>query len=165
MLITMTPHNYTYTEKQYLGRDYNRISIRLVMASFCFAAYSINSPISSEVFLLVGFGILIVSILMLFMVHYQTNVENNSVILRGLWTARLVKIDLNNITRVERRPYSNYVINSPVYNLHTNGKIRFYAGGKEAIALTDRDGLEYVIGTQHPAELEAAIRKEIQKHH
>ncbi len=69
-------------------------------------------------------------------------------ILDGLWTTRLVKIDLNSIVKVERTKYSSYIINNPVYNLHTKGKIRFYAGGKEAISLTDRDGLEYIIGTQ-----------------
>lgn len=159
----MTTQHYSYNEKQYLGRDYNRISIRLVMAAFCFAAYCINTPLSSDLFLVVGFGILAVSVLMLFTVHYSTNVENNSIIIRGLWTTRLVKIDLNNIQKVERRPYSNYIINNPVYNLHTNGTVRFYAGGKEAICLTDRDGLEYLIGTQHPTELEGAILKEMNR--
>jgi hypothetical protein len=50
-----------------------------------------------------------------------------------------------------------------VYNLHQKGKIRFYASGKEAIYLTDRDGLVYIIGTQHPEELEAAILNEMKR--
>ncbi|WP_374165664.1 hypothetical protein [Arcticibacter sp. MXS-1] len=153
----------TFTEKQYLGRDYNRISIRLVMILFCFAAYYINieRERNGELFLLVGSSILIVSLIMLFMVHYRTTVINQSVILDGLWTTRLVKIDLNSIVKVERVKYSSYIINNPVYNLHTKGKVRFYAGGKQAISLIDRDGLEYIIGTQCPDELEEAIRKEM----
>ncbi len=155
--------NATFTEKQYLGRDYNRISIRLVMILFCFTAYYINyeRDRNGELFLLVGSSILIVSVLMLFMVHYRTTVINKSVILDGLWTTRLVKIDLNSIVKVTRTKYSSYVINNPVYNLHTGGKVRFYAGGKEAISLTDRDGLEYIIGTLCPEEFEAAIKQEM----
>ncbi len=152
-----------FSEKQYLGRDFNRISIRAVMILFCLAAYYITEERerNGDLFLLVGAGIFVVSIIMLFMVHYRTTVKNSSVILDGLWTTRLVKIDLNSIVRVERKPYSSYIINNPVYNLHQKGKIRFYAGGKEAVSLTDRDGLEYIIGTQHPVELESAIRKEM----
>lgn len=154
-----------FTEKQYLGRDFNRISIRVVMIIFAFAAYFVteNRDRNGELFLIVGFAILIVSILMLFMVHYRTTVNNKSVILNGLWTTKLVKIDLNSIVKVEKRPYSSYLINNPVYNLHQKGKIRFYAGGKDAVALTDRDGLEYIIGTQLPDELEKAIRTEMSK--
>jgi hypothetical protein len=98
---------------------------------------------------------------MLFMVHYRTTVKNKSVILDGLWTTKLVKIDLNSIVKVEKKPYSSFLINNPVYNLHQKGKIRFYAGGKEAVSLTDRDGLEYIIGTQHQDEFEKAIRDAI----
>lgn len=153
-----------FSEKQYLGRDYNRISIRLVMILFCFTAYYLDRERdhNGELFLVVGTSILVVSVIMLFMVHYRTTVKNKSIIIDGLWTTRLVKIDLNSIVKVEHTKYSSYVINNPVYNLHTKGRVRFYAGGKEAISLTDRDGLEYIIGTQCPVELEAAIRKEME---
>lgn len=152
-----------FTEKQYLGRDYNRISIRITMALFCFGAYHLTAQKenTAEVLLLVGVAILIGSVIMLFMVHYRTTIKNKSIIIDGLWTTRLVKINLDNIVKVERTKYSSYIINNPVYNLHTNGKIKFYAGGKEAISLIDRDGLEYLIGTQCPEEFENAIRKEM----
>ena len=68
---------------------------------------------------------------------------------------------LNSIVKVERTAYSSYLINNPVYNLHQNGTVRFYAGGKDAIKLTDRDGLLYIIGTQSPAELEGSIREQM----
>ena len=154
-----------FTEKQYLGRDFNRISIRVVMMIFAFAAYFVteNRDRNGELFLIVGFAILIVSVFMLFMVHYRTTVQNKSVILDGLWTTKLVKIDLNSIVKVQRRPYSSYLLNNPVYNLHQKGKIRFYAGGKDAISLTDRDGLEYIIGTQCPEEFEKALVAEMKK--
>ncbi len=155
----------SFSEKQYLGRDYNRISIRAVMILFCIAAYYITEgrERNGDLFLLVGAGIFIVSVIMLFMVHFRTTVKNKSIILNGLWTTKLVKIDLNSIVQVKRHPYSSFIINNPVYNLHQKGKIRFYASGKEAIYLTDRDGLVYIIGTQHPEELEAAILNEMKR--
>jgi hypothetical protein len=154
-----------FEEKQYLGRDFNRISIRAVMILFCLAAYYVTErrERDGDLFLLVGIVIFIVSIVMLFMVHYRTTVKNGSLILDGLWTTKLVKIDLNSIAKIERGTYSSFIINNPVYNLHQNGKIRFYASGKDAVYLTDRDGLQYIIGTQKPLELEAAIKQELRK--
>ncbi len=150
-----------FIEKQYLGRDYSRISIRLVMAIFCFGAYFITEERdrNGDLFLVVGCGILVVSVIMMFSLHFRTTVINQSVIIDGLWTTKLVKIDLNSIVNVERKRYSNSFISNPVYNLHQKGRIRFYAGGKDAIWLTDRDGLQYIIGTQMGSELEMAIKE------
>lgn len=149
-----------FTEKQYLGRDYGRISIRMVMALFCFAAYYITErrEQNADLFLVVGCGILIVSIIMMFLPHYSTVIKDNTIIITGLWSARQVTIDLNSITSVTRINYSSFIINNPVYNLHKKGTIRFYAGGKDAIRLTDRDGLNYIIGTHCPDEFEKNIR-------
>lgn len=160
----MDPY-FTFHEKQYLGRDYNFISIRLVMAIFCFAAYywTENRAQNGDLLLLVGCGILLLSVLMLFLLQFRTIVNNKSMILNGLWTTRLVKIDLNSIVNVEKCIYSKYFLNNPAYNLHRNGTIKFYAGGKEAIKLTDRDGLIYIIGTQRTEELYLAIQTEMAK--
>ncbi len=150
-----------YVENQYLGRDRGWLSVRLVLALFCFTAYYINIERESEsqLFLVVGIAILFVSIVMMYMLQYRITVEVGCVKLSGLWTTRLVKIDLNSITKVERKPYSKFFINNPVYNLHQKGRIKFYAGGKDAVWLTDRDGLLYIIGTQRQVELEQAILK------
>jgi hypothetical protein len=93
------------------------------------------------------------------LLHYQTVVSYNNITISGLWTTSLVKIDLSSIEKVEKKPYSRFVFNNPVYNLHKNGKIRFYAGGKDAIWLTDRDGLVYIIGTMKPEGLYESILK------
>ena len=161
----MMEQSSEFVEKQYLGRDYTRISVRMVMALFCFVAYFITEQreANADLFLVVGCSIIVVSVIMMFLLHYQTTVKNKSVIINGLWTTRLVKIDLNSIVKVERAPYSSFIINNPVYNLHRRGSIRFYAGGKESIRLTDRDGLTYIIGTQNPSELEQKIREEMSK--
>jgi hypothetical protein len=152
-----------FIEKQYLGRDYSRISVRLVMALFCFAAYFITErrEQNADLFLVVGCGIVIASVIMIFLLHFKTTVNNKSIVLDGLWTTKMVKIDLNSIVKVERTPYSSYIINNPVYNLHQKGTVRFYAGGKDAVRLTDRDGLRYIIGTQCPTELEQSIKVEM----
>jgi len=158
-------NRYAYIEKQYIGRDYLRICIRLIMAAFCFAAYVYerDRDNTQDLFIVVGFGIIGVSILLLFLIQYKTIVDNKSLILDGLWTAKRVKIDLNSIVEVRKTSYSRFFFNNPVYNLHTKGTIRFYSSGKDAVVLTDRDGLEYYIGTQRPNELLLVIKEEMVK--
>lgn len=154
---------YTYIEKQYIGRDYIRICIRLIMAAFCFAVYVYERDRDNTVdlFLVVGFGIIGVSIILLFMVQYKTVIENKKVIIDGLWTAKKVVIDLNNVTKIRKETYSRYFFNNPVYNLHKNGTVRFFSSGKDAVVLTDRDGLEYYIGTQRPNEMYLVLQNEM----
>jgi hypothetical protein len=156
---------HDFMEKQYLGREWIPISIRLVMAIFCFVVYFFTGDRerNSDLLLVVGFGILIISVLMGFLLHFRTRVQNKSVMLDGLWTTRLVKIDLNSIVKVEKGTYSRYFFNNPVYNLHKKGTIRFFTSGNDAIHLTDRDGLVYIIGSQRVNELERAIREEMKK--
>lgn len=158
-------NRFAFLEKQYIGRDYIRICIRLIMAAFCFGAYVYerDRDNTQDLFLVVGFGIIGISILLLFLIHYKTIIDNGSVTIDGLWTAKKVKIDLNSIVTVRKDFYSNYLFNNPVYNLHRKGSIRFYSSGKDAIVLTDRDGLEYYIGTQRPNEMYLVIQAEMKK--
>lgn len=154
-----------YIEKQYLGREFIPLTIRLVLAMSCFAAYLFTegNARNGDLLIVVGFAIIIISIIMGFLLHFRTRVQNKSIMLDGLWTTRLVKIDLNSIVKAEKGTYSRYLFNNPVYNLHTRGTIRFYAGGKDAIHLTDRDGLVYIIGSQHANELLRAILSEMKR--
>jgi hypothetical protein len=154
---------YTYIEKQYIGRDYIRISIRLIMAAFCFAVYVYERDRDNTVdlFLVVGFGIIAVSIVLLFMVHYKTVIEDKKVVIDGLWTTKKVVIDLNHIAQIRKATYSSFFFNNPVYNLHKNGTVRFFSSGRDAIVLTDRDGLEYYIGTQRPNEMYLVLQNEM----
>ena len=152
-----------FTEKQYLGREFIPLTIRLVLAMFCFAAYFFTDERerNGDLLVVVGFAIIIISIILGFLLHFRTRVENKSVMLDGLWTTKLVKIDLNSIVKAEKGTYSRYLFNNPVYNLHTKGTIRFFTSGNEAIHLTDRDGLLYIIGSKHPNEFLWAIREEM----
>ncbi|MEO6522974.1 MAG: hypothetical protein ABIN91_14930 [Mucilaginibacter sp.] len=161
----MSDDKSAFSEKQYLGREWIPITIRLVLAIFCFVIYFFTGDRerNSDLLLVVGFGILIISIIMGFLLHFRTTVRNKSVVLNGLWTTRLVKIDLNSIVKVEKGSYSRYLFNNPVYNLHKKGTIRFFTSGNDAVHLTDRDGLEYIIGSQHVNELVRAIKEEMKK--
>lgn len=155
--------NTVFTEKQYLGREWIPITIRLVLAMFCFAAYFFTDERerNGDLLLVVGFAILIISIIMGFLLHFRTRVINKSVLVDGLWSSKLVKIDLNSIVKVEKGTYSSYLFNNPVYNLHKSGTIRFYTAGNDAIHLTDRDGLLYIIGSQHANDFLRAIKEEM----
>ena len=135
------------------------------MASFCFAAYVYerDRDNTEDLFLVVGFGIIGVSMLLLFLVQYKTIVANKSLILDGLWTTKKVKIDLNSIVDVKKDAYSKFFFNNPVYNLHQKGAIKFYSSGNDAVILTDRDGLKYYIGTQRPNELFLVIKDEMSR--
>lgn len=152
---------YIFQEKQYLGRDATWLSVRMILVLFCFVAYylNLNHLASSQLFFIVGVSIIIVSVIMIYMVHYKTVVGEKFLIISGLWSSRLVKIDLYNIVKVERKPYSLFIFNNPVYNLHKNGKIRFYSGGKDSVWLTDKEGLIYIIGSYRAAELVRAVNE------
>jgi len=152
-----------FTEKQFLGREFIPLTIRLFLAMFCFAIdfFTDERERSGDLLMVVGFAIIVISITMGFLLHFRTRVQNKSILLDGLWTTRLVKIDLNSIVKVEKGKYSRYLFNNPVYNLHTKGTIRFFTAGKEAIHLTDRDGLIYIIGSQHVNEFYRAIEEEM----
>jgi hypothetical protein len=153
-----------FTEKQYLGREFIPITIRLVLSMVCFAAYFMtDAGDRNNLLVVVGFAIIIISILMGFLLHFSTRVMSKSVLLDGLWTTRLIKIDLNSIVKAEKGPYSKYLFNNPVYNLHSKGAIRFYTAGHDAIHLTDRDGLVYIIGSRHVNEFLRAIEDEMKK--
>ena len=154
-----------FTEKQYLGREWIPITIRLVLAMFCFAAYFFTDERerNGDLLLVVGFAIITISIIMGFLLHFRTRVINKSIIVDGLWTTKLVKLDLNSIVKVEKGSYSRYLFNNPVYNLHKSGTIRFFTAGSDAIHLTDRDGLLYIIGSQHANEFLRAINEEMKK--
>lgn len=153
--------SFLYLENQYLGRDRAWLSIRLILALFCFVAYYLNSEHeqNSRLFLVAGAAILIISIVMMYMLHYRIALSSTSITLSGLWTARLVKININSIVSVEHKAYSKFIVNNPVYNLHQKGKIRFYAGGKDAVWITDQEGLVYIIGSTRAVELTGKIKE------
>ena len=152
-----------FVEKQYLGLNKMSLSRRITLALFCFVAYywKIHLEKEGELFFFLGIAILVISVLLVFILHFETKVQNKSIILDGLWTSRKVKIDLNSIQSVKKVMYSKYILNRSVYNLHLKGTIRFYTRGPNAVELIDKDGLIYLIGSQNSAELERIINQEL----
>lgn len=152
-----------FEEKQYLG--YNKLALlrNLVFVLFCFLAYywTEERELNGNLFFVLGISILVLSIIFLFVKHLHTKVYTGSLELDGIWTTRKVKIPLINIVKVEKTNYSQYWLNNPVYNLHIKGVIRFYTMGKEAVRMVDKDGLEYLIGSQKSEELFRVIQSQI----
>lgn len=152
-----------FEEKQYLG--YNKLALlrNLVFVLFCFLAYfwTEEREENGKLFFVVGVSILVLSIIFLYVKHLHTKVYQGSVVLDGIWTTRKVKIDLNGIVKAEPSPYSQYWLNNPVYNLHIKGVVRFYTMGKDALKLTDKDGLVYLIGTQKAEELFRIVNSQL----
>ncbi|POY35114.1 hypothetical protein C3K47_17085 [Solitalea longa] len=152
-----------FVEKQFLGLSRSWLLTRLVLAIFCFIIYYIeeNRDRNADLLLVVGVSILIISGLLTFIIHYKTSIYEQSMVLDGFWTTSRVKIDFGSIRSVEKVLYSSFLLNNPVYNLHKKGTIRFYTRGKYALKLTDKDGLVYMIGSQHCDEIVRLIAERI----
>ena len=157
----MTQEQPLYEEKQYLGYNQPSMLLRLSLALFCFGLYwwKIHHGQNGNLFFLMGLVVIIISILLLFVLHIKIRVYKSYIELDGLWTSRKVNIDLKNIVKIERKRYSHYHFNNPVFNLHFKGLVRFYTGGSEAVELTPKEGDPYRIGTQKPMELEKLLRE------
>ena len=151
--------SYTFLENQYLGLNRMSLTRRMSLSIFCFFAYYFNSSNleGGDLYFFSGIIIIVISISLLFILHFQTKIENRSLIIDGLWTARKVKIDISSLVASKEVPYSKYILNRSVYNLHRKGIIRFYTRGKEAVSLEDKDGLIYLIGSQKASELNRVI--------
>lgn len=161
----MMEQSFLFEEKQYLGFNAYSISRRLVLAIFCFVAYyyTENREENADLLFVLGIIILAISVILLFVKYLHIKVSENAVILSGMQKKRLVKIDLSSIVKAEKTFYSKYHLNNPVFNVHTQNIVKFYAGGTDAIRLTDRDGLIYLIGTGKADELYRIVNELLQK--
>ena len=154
---------FDFIEKQYLGLNKMSLTRRMTLAIFCFVAYywSETQDKEGELYFFIGIAIMIISILLLFILHFKTQVKNGSIILDGLWTSRKIKIDTRSIVSAKKVQYSKYFFNRAVYNLHLKGTIRFYTRGIDAVELIDKDGLVYLIGSQKAEELTRVIQEKL----
>ncbi|MEC7863924.1 MAG: hypothetical protein VYB55_02540 [Bacteroidota bacterium] len=154
---------FDFIEKQYLGLNKMALTRRLALAIFCFIFYywRENHDKSGELYFIIGIAIIVFSILLFFVLHFETKVFNGSIILDGLWTSRKIKLDTVSLVSAKKVNYSKYIINRAVYNLHFKGTIRFYTRGNDAVELTDKDGLVYLIGSQKAEELSRVINNKL----
>jgi len=167
-----------FEEKQYLGYNKQSTVRRTILALFCFLAYYWSEnpkpvqvsgiligsyPVqeienSGQLFFIMGISILLFSIGLIFVVHIRTIVTREYIILTGLWTSRKVQIDFNEIVSARKVRYRKHTAGRAVYNLHSNGKIRFYNRGNELVELIHENGLKYRIGSQRANELLEIVR-------
>ncbi len=155
-----------FKERQFLGFNKYSNLLRLVIIAFCFGAYYIldyGDESINKMFLFLGASLVVLSGILTFILHFETSVENGSIILDGLWTSRKVKINLKGIKEVYQVQYNPIYLKNPVFNLHRKGRILFYNRGVDALVLIDDEGLEYVIGTQKVTEFEMSVNQEIEK--
>lgn len=174
-----------FNEKQYMG--HNRLSIiwRTIIALFCFVGYywsenpkpvqvavfKIGSypvddiPNSGKIFFLLGLLILSFSAMLTFILHTHIKVFSSYIVIDGFWTARRVKINLDTITNIRKSRYKKHVFRRAVYNLHSQGIIRFFTSGNEFIELKDNAGFTYRIGTQKAPELYHVLKKQLRGLH
>lgn len=154
-----------FEERQYIGSNKSTLSLRIFLAIFCFVAYYFTDvpEVNGDLLFLLGVIILVISVLLLFVTHIHTRIYKGYVSLDGTFNKRKVKIPFDTVVNAGKTKYSRYIINNPVYNLHQDGVIKFYTGGKDAIKLTDRDGLIYIIGTHKPEEFLRVIQDQMKK--
>jgi hypothetical protein len=172
-----------FEEKQYLG--YNKYSMirRMVFAIFCFVLYywsenpkavSVGAidigpyPVrriegSGQLFFLLGLGILLLSIILLFVMHLHTRAYEDGIVLGGGWRSKPVIIPYAEIKSAKKVRFRETLVNHPTYHHYFKGKIRFYSRGNEAIDLKRKDGLIYRIGSQRADELLKTIRASLVK--
>ena len=155
--------DFDFIEKQYLGLNKMSLTRRMALAIFCFSAYywRENHNREGELYFFLGIMIIVFSVLLLFILHFETKLLNRSIILDGLWTSRRIKIDIASLVSAKKVKYSKYIINRSVYNLHFKGVVRFYTRGVDAIELVDKDGLIYLIGSQKSDELCRVINNKL----
>ena len=77
-----------------------------------------------------------------------------------VYTSQMAEIDRSSIANVEKTVYSSYHLNNPAFNVHSRNTIKFYSGGSDAIKLTDREGMNYLIGTYKVEEFYRALTKQ-----
>jgi hypothetical protein len=167
-----------FEEKQYLG--YNKYSMirRTVFAIFCFVLYywsenpkpvSVGAidigpyPVgniggSGQLFFLLGLGILLLSIILLFVLHIHTRVYADCILLKGPWRAKAVEIPFSELVSARKIRLKETLLNHPAYHHFMKGKLRFYSRGSEAVDLKSKEGLVYRIGSQRADELLKTVR-------
>ena len=163
----MQNKNILFEEKQYLGHNRLSIVIRTALAIFCLFSYYLsenshslyiniiiqNNSNSGFIFFILGNCILILSAALTFVLHIETKVYENYILLEGFWTSRKIKIDLNTITSIKKTKLKRIILRRAVYNLHNMGVIKFYTSGQDFIELTDDADFTYKIGSQKAQEL------------
>jgi len=148
-----------FHERQFLG--YNRFSLirRMTVMLFCFLFYYVadEKDNTRDLFFYLGVILLVISAAAMLISHLDTRIEGSTLWLRGPMTFRKVTLDLVGIKRVQIQPYSRFLLNRPVFNLHRHDSIRFYTHGRWSVEFVTRKDELIRLGTQRPEELKRVL--------
>jgi hypothetical protein len=156
----------------------------MVFALFCFVAYywsenpkptyvyglyigsypAHHIPNSGDLFFVLGNGILVLSMVMLFVLNYKTVVDKNSLIISGFPFSKKISIGLDAIVSVKKLVFLKPHFKITQYYLRRKGTSRFYTFGSEAVELIDKQGNKYIIGSQKANELIRVIKNNKHRH-
>ena len=155
-------HNYAFLEKQYLG--FNRFGLvrRMVIMLFCFIFYFASDDTqgdTADLFFYIGIVILVMSGGAMLISHLETKIDGNKLVLSGPMTHRKVEMDIKGISDIKVEPYSKFLMNRPMFNLHKKDARRFYTHGIHCVAFNSPDAENIKLGTQRPEELKRALEK------
>jgi len=155
----MQDNKIYFEERQYIGTNKQSLSLRIFLAIFCFTAYNFTDvpELNGDLLFILGVAILVISVVLLFVTHIHTVITGNELTIKGYMGTTKVTIPLSSVTSVEKVKYSTYLINNPVYNLHREGKIKFYSGGSDAVKIVVKDEPVYILGSHKPEELVRVI--------
>lgn len=151
-----------YDEKQTLGYNSYSTSRRTILAIFCFVAYyyTENRSDDADLLFVLGIFILVLSIALLFVTYLHITLNKEEVILSNLWNNKKIKLLYTDIKSIEATVYSNYHLNNPVFNMHQDDQIKFYAAGSQAVKITLNGGEVYLIGTYHPDRIIQVVKEQ-----
>lgn len=148
-----------FHEKQYLGFNRYGIIRRTVVMLFCFIFYFVSNDKenSAVLFFYLGIAVLIISGIAMMISHLETRIEGTNLHLIGPMSSREVHMDLNGIHDVKVKPYSRFVLNRPMFNLHRRGSVRFFTHGKWCVEFINAKDEIVRLGTQRPEQLRAVL--------
>lgn len=165
-----------FEEQQYHGLNRHSIVRRLLLAVFCFVAYYWSEnpkPVDvgeihigeypgdvqyGTLFFLLGLAMVALSVILLFVPHMKVVVSDSEIILHGKFPPRVVRIQRSAVKSARKVMIRPSVLNRPVFNLLTKGRVRFYTWGNEMVEITSKGGQVYRIGTQRATELIALLK-------
>ena len=151
--------DFDFHEKQYLG--YNRFGIirRTVIVLFCLGIYYFNGENGPDrnVFFLLAIVVLVLSMVSLLIKHLDTKISGSELTLLGPMTHKRVELDLIGTKNIEITPFSPFLLNRPIFNLHRKETLRFFTHGKWSVEFTTSEGKVVRLGTQRPFVLKQAI--------
>lgn len=129
---------------------------------FCFLFYFASDDTqgdTADLFFYLGMGILVMSAAAMLISHLETKVDGHKLILSGPMTHKRVEMDIKGISDIRIEPYSKFLMNRPMFNLHRKNSRRFYTHGNGCVSFISPDGEHIKLGTQRPEELKRALEK------